>query len=204
MKTLLLAIVLILCSLPLYSQEVYSIQYDCFYILNTKHLENGSKKNPLMTLEVSEDSSLFYCKDYVNMWNTRDSLLKLNYSAHEIIGIEQSSYRKHKSSEFLFYDYKKQSFTNYENIIKLIKTTTKVVLPKWEMSNEQKVILGYTCQKAKTFYLGRHWEAWFTTEIPMSEGPWKLKGLPGLILEAKDKDGFFHLNASIYIKKTKT
>lgn len=57
---------------------------------------------------------------------------------------------------------------------------------KWQVLNDEKLIGNYTCQKATGYFAGRIYEAWFSPEIAISAGPWKLFGLPGLILEAMD------------------
>ncbi len=49
-----------------------------------------------------------------------------------------------------------------------------------------KEILGYQCQMATARFKGRQWIAWYTEDIPLDEGPWKLRGLPGLVLSAYD------------------
>lgn len=56
----------------------------------------------------------------------------------------------------------------------------------WEVSEETKTIANYNCIKATTNFRGRTWIVWFTPEIAAPFGPWKLYGLPGLILEAED------------------
>lgn len=55
-----------------------------------------------------------------------------------------------------------------------------------EIADSTKNILGYDCVMATAHYHGRDWTAWFTPDIPLPEGPWKLTGLPGLILEASE------------------
>jgi len=60
----------------------------------------------------------------------------------------------------------------------------------WEISTETKKIGKFSCIKATANFRGRNYVAWFTTEIPLPYGPWKLKGLPGLIIEAYDTDKF--------------
>ena len=61
----------------------------------------------------------------------------------------------------------------------------------WVISNETKEILSYSCRKASTVFRGREYEAWFTTDIPLNNGPWKFGGLPGLILRVSDKNNYF-------------
>ena len=62
----------------------------------------------------------------------------------------------------------------------------------WEMQDSTKQVLGYTCQLATTRFRGRLWYAWFTPDIPIDNGPWKLGGLPGLIVEAYDSQDYYH------------
>lgn len=58
----------------------------------------------------------------------------------------------------------------------------------WNLLTETKTINGIMCKKAITLFRGRYYEAWFAPSIPVSDGPWKLHGLPGLILEAYDRN----------------
>ena len=70
-------------------------------------------------------------------------------------------------------------------------------LPEWTIHPEiTKEILGYECIYANSFYRGREWEAWFTPEIPFKEGPWKLAGLPGVVLSAQDSRGQYCYEAN--------
>lgn len=64
-------------------------------------------------------------------------------------------------------------------------------VPEWELTHLRDTIAGYSCHAAETTFRGRRWRAWFSTEIPIGLGPWKLRGLPGLVLGAEDAEGTF-------------
>lgn len=51
---------------------------------------------------------------------------------------------------------------------------------------DSKKIGGLTVQRAEITRYGRRWTAWFTTEIPFSDGPFTFHGLPGMILNLQD------------------
>jgi len=66
----------------------------------------------------------------------------------------------------------------YEDNIKL----------KWYILSDKEKIGEYTTQKATTEFGGRKWIAWFSTEIPFQDGPYKFHGLPGLIVKIEDSE----------------
>ncbi|PKV50362.1 GLPGLI family protein [Aquimarina sp. MAR_2010_214] len=80
---------------------------------------------------------------------------------------------------------------------KLFVVNDSVANIKWKLSTENKKIGKYTCQKADGMYRGRTYTVWFTSEIPVSHGPWKLRGLPGLILEARDEKNLYGFKATL-------
>lgn len=97
-----------------------------------------------------------------------------------------------KTYMYVFSNPAKQTLTVYDKYGEDLGYYTESLSEmKWSMVNDSvKTILGYECFMAESDYHGRHWKAWFTPEIPMSFGPWKLHGLPGLILKAEANDGF--------------
>ena len=68
---------------------------------------------------------------------------------------------------------------------------------KWTLADGEKTVCGYLCHKAVCDYGGRKWTAWYSQDIPVPYGPWKLCGLPGLILKAEDSDGVNKFEAII-------
>ena len=62
---------------------------------------------------------------------------------------------------------------------------------EWELTDSVINVLGYECQSARCSFRGKEWTAYYTEDIPLTEGPWKLHGLPGLIMKASDENGHY-------------
>lgn len=65
----------------------------------------------------------------------------------------------------------------------------------WHIVPGAKTIVGYKCKMAEASFRGREYIAYFCPEIPISDGPFKFQGLPGLILEIYSKDNFIKYSA---------
>ena len=74
--------------------------------------------------------------------------------------------------------------------------TEKIEVPNWQLTPDSTTtIIGYKCLLAKALFKGRTWYAWYSEDIPISEGPWKISGLPGLVLLAYDQNKQYIFNA---------
>ncbi|MBU2556461.1 MAG: GLPGLI family protein [Bacteroidetes bacterium] len=88
----------------------------------------------------------------------------------------------------IFKNFPKGKETFIDNVLGsgMFKFEEDLGLFKWELLNETATISGYNAQKATTEFGGRKWVAWFSTEIPYNDGPYKFNGLPGLIVKIYD------------------
>ncbi|MGS0748929.1 GLPGLI family protein [Halpernia sp. GG3] len=73
-----------------------------------------------------------------------------------------------------------------------------------ENFSETMQIGAWKSQKATGNFAGRQWTAWFSTEIPIQDGPYKLYGLPGLITKIWDetKSHIFVLRSILKLKNS--
>lgn len=169
----------------LYAQlSVDKVRYEIIY--ETRGLvkpHKGIKGEDLKILEIGDSISRFYSVWENKVEKRRDSLRKKGYSPVQSNGMKRS-YDK----SYIYKNYPSNNkMTVYDLVVKDFVYEDNIPVAKWNILNEHKTILGYKCQKAKANYRGRNWIVWFAPEIPLSEGPWKLSGLPGLILQADDE-----------------
>ena len=78
----------------------------------------------------------------------------------------------------------------------ILKWETPSTDISWRLIPETDSICGYPCQKAVCEFSGRKYTAWFTFEIPVDGGPYRFRGLPGLILKIEDATGTYRWEAA--------
>jgi GLPGLI family protein len=102
-------------------------------------------------------------------------------------GIHTSSLPKTRFNFKIYKNYPSDKITVLDRIVtEKYRYTEPKNLFNWTITSEKATIAGYNCQKATTEFGGRKYEAWFTSEVPVSEGPYKFSGLPGLIVKVSD------------------
>ena len=96
--------------------------------------------------------------------------------------------RKHTGSATEYYQFPdEQKFLTKDMLVfnsYLIDGPTPAM--DWKVSGDTATFGGLHCQKATTHFRGRDYTAWFCPDLPLHTGPWKLNGLPGVIVDAHD------------------
>lgn len=156
-------------------------QNDVYYeiVYNTKSMIHNNYKKPILA-----NASLYFYKDksiyqFVNQ-------KKLD-SISLIREIDNEDISRYYSKEHYVIEYEKNRLHFYDVIGDNEYQYKEELFFKWNLLTELKTIQGYKCKKAKVVYGGRNWIAWYTLDLPLNSGPYKFKGLPGLIVKITDE-----------------
>ena len=170
-------LILLIISFNLKSQNQRFL-YEYKSIPDSLHRDNIESE--LMALDVSEKFSKFY--SYNNY--KYDSISKSNIDKE--ISDSNLKIKKSKNSYIIIKDYPDFTISLISRIGQTKYNVKDERTLKWNILSENDVLGNFKIQKAETKFAGRKWMAWFTTEIPIQEGPYKFRGLPGLILNISD------------------
>lgn len=88
-------------------------------------------------------------------------------------------------TNYYFFTKENKLFTE-EPLFNVYLTAEEAPKINWNITKDTLSFSGVKCQKAFASFKGRNWIAWFAPDLPFQSGPWKLHGLPGLIIEAYD------------------
>ena len=177
-------ILFLLVPVYLFSQENKGIVYYGFVDAMATGNGNGLDYNAYMTFNKEQSY-------YVTAKDSLEKTENLNVQKNTEKNDENIIYNGLKSSplgdQVVFYKKSNLIYSSFEygEVYYVKENATK---HNWKIHKETKKIGKYTCTKATMFFRGRDYTVWFTFAIPVSYGPWKLNGLPGLILEAYDTD----------------
>lgn len=146
-------------------------------------------KTEMMLLDIDKNGSNYYSHDKF----VADSIGKADLEKQLKAGGGSISVNRREKPGQVSYkvtkeypDFKTYLFRNISVDKYKIKEDKK---PEWNILPDKQKIGEYNAQKATTSFGGREWTAWFTTEIPFQDGPYKFYGLPGLIVKIEDATG---------------
>ncbi|WP_185146628.1 GLPGLI family protein [Chryseobacterium sp.] len=153
--------------------------YEYRFILDSTDRDSGKKE--MMVLDVSPEGSKFLSIDRMKSDSVMAARLKTNPGNFDFKGIKFGQIttvveKRYPDFSITFFD--QIGMNEYQ-----VNDDRKMT---WKILPEKETIGEFSVQKATIKLFGRNWTAWFTTEIPIQDGPYKFHGLPGLILKIAD------------------
>lgn len=169
-------------------RAIYNFEY-------TKDSIHSVQEKDVLYLEISKNCSFcfsYYSDSLCNTPNGRAIWGKLFSAALAKEGTNATSF-PYKRSTFMITKRNDSDSIHIKDVIEkdIYEYTTSKSEFNWQLCDSAKTIQGFESYKATCSYHGREWEVWFSPDLPFSDGPWVFCGLPGLILEAQDKDHLF-------------
>lgn len=155
-------------------------------------LDGANSDKQMMSLLVNDDVSLFqltrvfpYDSTTIASGHSSTAIMK-----QAIIFINPLTYRIFKQNNQIS---TVESITSLESYMTtdFYAYTEKEEMFRWKIQEDTATVDGLFCQRALLNWAGRDWEAWFSPETPIFDGPYKFSGLPGLIVRIEDTEGIY-------------
>ena len=163
-------------------------QYDYTYIQDTL---SGKTAKDWLVLQIGKNMSKcysYYSMQVDSIFASPDRDVILRQQINAAIG-SKTEWPHKRMKAYVYKNYPQGKMTVTDGLLMqdYIYEDT-LYAQNWVIQDSSKLILGHECQKAVCQYRGHCWTAWFAMDIPITDGPWKLCGLPGLIMEATSED----------------
>jgi len=170
-----------------FSMLSYNFAQSSAELLKVSYVANGASDFVVNTIkkQVKDDNELSHVLYLITESKVYYSLYADSKSNSSLFALDSTDIVQGVSTSGHFNEVVKDNQKTYGNELFMdseIVFSGNVDDLEWEFTNEQKEILGYNCRKA-TLSNAPGYYAWFSQEIPISDGPGIYKGLPGLVLE---------------------
>lgn len=166
--------------------QVHRFIYDYKYIPDIN--KKDSIASDLMALDITDKGSLYQSLGRIK----NDSVMREQFR-NAAPGSGRNIDRRDMRRGFVQYKVEKTYPDFKTSLIERIGRdnykVTENEKQNWTILPETQQIGEYKTQKATTKWGGRDWTAWFSTDIPFQDGPYKFSGLPGLIVRMEDSTG---------------
>lgn len=177
-----------LLTLGLFSQIFFAQANRFVYqvTMKTDSTNRDSGKTETAHLDVSAGNSIFYPENRLK----RDSIIaRARQTGSVNFDLSQMQNLRTSMDFTIEKDYKTGKKLYQARILRDQYAYEEDRPMDWKILPETATIGEYKTQKAETQFAGRTWFAWFTTEVPFQDGPYKFSGLPGLIVKVEDSKG---------------
>ena len=180
-----------------YDTVEYVVMYELTFREDTAHLNRCRTENHMLSIGKKHEVSSFRGYDTYRRHKElkkagdsgiTDELIKTGRIGEVFRNIPSSAI---KCSIFKNMTTKTISTTDHIYLQGMYEYEESFDCFNWLITSEIDTIHNYVCQKAICDFGGRTWEAWFTLELPFSDGPYKFCALPGLILNVADTQNHY-------------
>lgn len=163
------------------------VRYHFIHVQDTTQKDKPYTEN--MVLAIGKNASLYASNDGLDQTLTRNNLILENAKKLDpgLVSIQLDRTSPNINSTVYFFFAKENKFITKERVFNTYLIEEPAAKINWTITSDTINLSGIHCKKAHAHFMGRNWTAWYATELPFQSGPWKLNGLPGLIVEAYDE-----------------